>query len=79
MSFTDSGYIVACKERERLIGLLDQAVTAYSRLDAQLVGSGSLRIQDRAYTMAREVVELARKEAERAREALMQHRHDHGC
>jgi hypothetical protein len=78
MLFTNSGFIVECEERDRLIALLDKAMTAYSRLDAQLVGSTE-KIQGTAYVIARAAVEVAREQADEAQQALIKHRQDHGC
>jgi hypothetical protein len=37
------------------------------------------RLQETAYVIARESVEVARLKAEQSRRALMDHRQEHGC
>ena len=78
MPFAGSQYIGSCADRDRLVDLLDDAAMHYAHAVGDLVARmGTL--QEPAYSIARESVELARVKAEEARGLLLKHRQEHGC
>jgi hypothetical protein len=78
MPFAGSAYIGECAERDRLLDLLDEATTHYSRAVGDLTARMGT-IQEPAYSLAKASVDMAREDAENARRALLNHREEHGC
>ena len=67
-----------CSERGRLLDLMNAASRDYAALVSDLT-SGMADISELEYQRVRGEIEGARRDAEHAREALLQHRREPGC
>ena len=67
-----------CTERGRLLDYLSNAARDYGRAATHL-GSKLETMSEADYKRVRAETEAARLDAEQAREALLQHRREHGC
>jgi hypothetical protein len=73
-----SKYIHGCAEQDYLVDLLDEGITHYVRVVADVVQRMGV-MPAPAYTRAKASVEMAREHVEQARLALEKHREEHGC
>lgn len=67
-----------CEVRSGLLGDLNTATTAYARAVSDLSKRAEMML-DSQYVQGRAQVEHAKLDAERCREAYLQHRREHGC
>ena len=70
--------LLKCPEQDHLEKELVRLAMEYAQA-AQEIAMNAAGLDDTAYTIAKADVERLRVHAEKAREALMKHRAEHGC
>jgi hypothetical protein len=67
-----------CTERSHLLDLVNLATAEYAKAATDLAGRMAT-MPEAAYKLERAAVEQARRDAQHARAALLQHQREHGC